>query len=91
MTHYHYVQTKDELIALMDDAIMAEMLVSDEEWPEDWRSALTTIAAAREPPWSGTRGPSTPSRRPRRGPALCATSSSRWPRSPARRPTCTAG
>jgi AcrR family transcriptional regulator len=44
MTLYHYVRTKDELIALMDDAIMAEMLVPDDQLPEDWRSALTAIA-----------------------------------------------
>src|SRR5919198_4458794 len=44
MTLYHYVRTKDELIALMDDAIMAEMLVPDEELPDDWRNALRAIA-----------------------------------------------
>lgn len=46
MTLYHYVRTKDDLIALMDDAIMAEMLVPDEDLPEDWRGALARIAHA---------------------------------------------
>jgi AcrR family transcriptional regulator len=44
MTLYHYVRTKDELVALMDDAIMAEMLVPDEDLPDDWRGALALIA-----------------------------------------------
>lgn len=44
MTLYHYVRTKDDLIALMDDAIMGEMLVPRDELSSDWRAALTTIA-----------------------------------------------
>jgi AcrR family transcriptional regulator len=44
MTLYHYVRTKDELVALMDDAIMGELLVPDGELPADWRDALTLIA-----------------------------------------------
>ena len=31
MTLYHYVRTKDELFALMDDAIMGELLIPDDE------------------------------------------------------------
>jgi len=44
MTLYHYVRTKDELVALMDDAIMGELLIADGEMPSDWREALTLIA-----------------------------------------------
>jgi AcrR family transcriptional regulator len=44
MTLYNYVRTKDELVALMDDALMAETLVPDGELPTDWRDALALIA-----------------------------------------------
>jgi AcrR family transcriptional regulator len=44
MTLYHYLRTKDELIALMDDAIMGEALVPEGEMPSDWREALAAIA-----------------------------------------------
>lgn len=44
MTLYHYVRTKDDLVALMDDVLMGSALVSDDDLPEDWRAALTMIA-----------------------------------------------
>lgn len=44
MTLYHYVRNKEELVALMDDAHIAESLVPEGELPEDWRKALTVIA-----------------------------------------------
>jgi AcrR family transcriptional regulator len=44
MTLYHYVQTKDELLALMDNAMMGELIVPDDELSSDWREALTQIA-----------------------------------------------
>ena len=44
MTLYHYIRTKDELIDLMDDAIMGEVLVPDGELPETWREAMGLIA-----------------------------------------------
>lgn len=45
MTLYHYVSNKDDLIALMDDAMMGEVLVPDGELPVgDWRAAVRTIA-----------------------------------------------
>jgi len=44
MTLYHYVRNKRELAALMDDAIMAELIVPDEELPGDWRGGLAQIA-----------------------------------------------
>jgi AcrR family transcriptional regulator len=44
MTLYHYVRNKDELIALVDDALMGELLIPDGELPSDWREALRAIA-----------------------------------------------
>ena len=57
MTLYHYVRNKDDLFALMDDAIMAEVLVPADQLPTDWRAALTAIAhhtraAFARHPWS---------------------------------------
>lgn len=56
MTLYHYVKTKDELLAIVGDAIMGELLLSDDELSDDWREALTAIAhhardAIRRHPW----------------------------------------
>lgn len=42
MTLYYYVRTKAELIAAMDDALMAEVVAPS--LPGDWRKALTMIA-----------------------------------------------
>jgi AcrR family transcriptional regulator len=44
MTLYHYIRTKDELIDLMDDAIMGEVVVPAGELPTAWRPALATLA-----------------------------------------------
>jgi len=45
MTLYYYVRSKDELLDLMDDAIMAEVLIPDGELPTSgWREALSEIA-----------------------------------------------
>jgi AcrR family transcriptional regulator len=44
MTLYHYVRTKDDLVDLMDDAIMGEVLVPDGELPATWREAVGAIA-----------------------------------------------
>jgi AcrR family transcriptional regulator len=57
MTLYHYVRTKDDLLALMDDAIMGEVLVAPGKLPADWRAALTAIAghsraAFQRHPWA---------------------------------------
>jgi AcrR family transcriptional regulator len=43
MTLYHYVRTRADLIALMDDAIMGEVVVPG-PLPRDWRAAITLIA-----------------------------------------------
>jgi AcrR family transcriptional regulator len=63
MTIYHYVRTKGELLDLMDDAIMAEVLVPDGELAPGWRESLTQIAtrsrdAFARHPWAmeGLRG-----------------------------------
>lgn len=44
MTLYYYVRTKDELVALMDDAIMGEVLIPSDELPSHWYDALCAIA-----------------------------------------------
>ena len=44
MTLYYYVRTKDELIALMDDAIMGELIIPDDELPDGWREGMAEIA-----------------------------------------------
>jgi AcrR family transcriptional regulator len=44
MSLYHYVRTKDDLLALMDDAVMGEIVVPDGEMPEGWRERATLIA-----------------------------------------------
>ena len=44
MTLYHYVRTKDDLVDLMDDAIMGEVLIPDGELRGDWREAMRAIA-----------------------------------------------
>jgi len=46
MTLYYYVRTKQDLLALMDDALMAEAVVPPDELPTDWRRAITAIARA---------------------------------------------
>jgi AcrR family transcriptional regulator len=43
MTPYTHVASKDELLDLMRDAVVAEMLLP-EPLPEDWRAALRAIA-----------------------------------------------
>jgi AcrR family transcriptional regulator len=44
MTLYHYVANKQELLALMDDAMMGELLVPDDELSDDWREGMAQIA-----------------------------------------------
>ena len=57
MTLYHYVHTKADLIALMDDALMGEILLPEGTLAEDWRAGLTAIARRtrdvfRRHPWA---------------------------------------
>lgn len=44
MTLYYYVRTKDELVALMDDAIMSEVVIPEGEFPAHWYDALAAVA-----------------------------------------------
>jgi AcrR family transcriptional regulator len=46
MTLYHYVRTKDELLALVTDAVMGELLLPPERLETDWRTAVTALAHA---------------------------------------------
>jgi len=57
MTLYHYVRTKDDLVALMDDALMAQVLVPSTELSKGWREAISAIArrtraVLSQHPWS---------------------------------------
>lgn len=57
MTLYHYIATKDELLTLVFDGLMAEMVLPPgQSLPHGWREALTTIArrsrdTLRRHPW----------------------------------------
>jgi AcrR family transcriptional regulator len=44
MTLYYYVKTKDDLVSLMDDAIMAEVVLPPERLPVGWRAGVLAIA-----------------------------------------------
>lgn len=44
MSLYRYISGKDDLVALLDDALMGESLVPDGTLPSDWRAALAVIA-----------------------------------------------
>lgn len=44
MSLYHYVNTKADLVALMDDALMGEILVAEGKLPRGWREAISAIA-----------------------------------------------
>jgi len=45
MSLYHYVRTKEDLVALMDDALMGEVVLDDSALPAGWRAGLMAIAA----------------------------------------------
>src|SRR5205814_7715575 len=42
MSLYYYVRTKDDLISVMDDALMSEALLP--RMPKNWKQAITEIA-----------------------------------------------
>ena len=44
MSLYYYVRTKADVVALMQDAILADLLIPDDELPSHWREAVTVIA-----------------------------------------------
>lgn len=52
MSLYHYIRTKDDLIALMDDRLMAEIVLPDDELPDHWRDALAAIARSSYVAWA---------------------------------------
>jgi AcrR family transcriptional regulator len=59
MTLYYYVRTKSDIVALMQDAILADLLIPDADLPASWRDAIAAIARrTREVlmahPWSMT-------------------------------------
>jgi AcrR family transcriptional regulator len=43
MTLYYYVRTKADIVALMQDAILAEILIPGPGFPAGWREAITAI------------------------------------------------
>lgn len=51
MSLYHYIRTKDDLLALMDDRLAGEILIPEGEMPADWRGALTEIARRSRDSW----------------------------------------
>ena len=44
MSLYYYVRTKADLVALMDDALLGEILVPEGQLPRGWREAISAIA-----------------------------------------------
>jgi AcrR family transcriptional regulator len=44
MTLYYYVRNKSDIVALMQDAILADVLIRDGDLPGGWRDAVTVIA-----------------------------------------------
>jgi AcrR family transcriptional regulator len=52
MSLYHYIRTKDDLVALVDDRLMAEVVIPDDELPEHWRDALAMIARRSHAAWA---------------------------------------
>jgi AcrR family transcriptional regulator len=44
MTLYYYVRTKADIVALMQDAILADVLIPDDDLPAGWRAAITAVA-----------------------------------------------
>ena len=46
MTLYYYVRTKEDLLTLVDDALMGEIADACDPLPREWRAAVTKLAAA---------------------------------------------
>jgi len=44
MTLYYYVRNKTDIVTLMQDAILADMLIPAGELPAAWRDAITAVA-----------------------------------------------
>ena len=56
MTLYHYVRTKDDLLALMSDALLGELIVPDEALEGGGARRSARSAGGRTRRSSGTRG-----------------------------------
>jgi AcrR family transcriptional regulator len=59
MTLYYYVRNKTDIVTLMQDAILADMLIPGRELPAAWRDAITAVARRSRQvlmahPWSMT-------------------------------------
>lgn len=59
MTLYYYVRNKTDIVALMQDAILADVLIPDASLPAHWRDAIAAIARRTRQvlmahPWSMT-------------------------------------
>ena len=59
MTLYYYVRNKTDIVTLMQDAILADMLIPSRELPAAWRDAVTAVARRSRQvlmahPWSMT-------------------------------------
>jgi len=46
MTLYYYVRTRDDLLVLIDDALLGEVVARSEPLPEHWRAAVVKLARA---------------------------------------------
>ncbi len=46
MTLYYYVRTKEDLLTLVEDALMGEIAEACEPLPKAWRAAVTKLARA---------------------------------------------
>ncbi len=44
MTLYYYVRTKADIVALMQDAILADILIPDDDFAADWRAGISAVA-----------------------------------------------
>jgi AcrR family transcriptional regulator len=44
MTLYYYVRNKNDIVALMHDAIVGDFLVPESDLPSDWREAIAEVA-----------------------------------------------
>jgi AcrR family transcriptional regulator len=44
MSLYHHVPTKDDLLDLMQDVVMGELVIPDDELPDNWRDGLAAIS-----------------------------------------------
>jgi AcrR family transcriptional regulator len=46
MTLYYYVRTKEDLLTLVEDALMGEIFAASDPLPKAWRAAVTRLATA---------------------------------------------